>query len=66
VNSAEISLEGEEIKGSLIDIDTSVDVNLFDSFEKAIESAHFTEKALFYKLLKEDFLSTLNPVCEEE
>ena len=55
--------------GSVIDIDsftTNSDgdfVNVLDSF---LEEAHQTEKKLFFKLLKSDFLKTLNPVYDDE
>ena len=50
--------------GSIIDIDTFADSELKDFFAKKetlISDGHTKEKELFYSLLKEDFLKTLNP-----
>ncbi len=50
--------------GSIIDIDTFTEsnlTNLFQNKEHLISDAHTKEKELFYSLLKEDFLKTLNP-----
>lgn len=50
--------------GSIIDIDTFTESNLKDFFtnkETLISDGHKKEKELFYSLLKEDFLKTLNP-----
>jgi len=51
--------------GSIIDIDTSSAENIntfFNNKEKMINDAHFYEKELFFRLLKEEFLKTLNPI----
>jgi uncharacterized protein (TIGR04255 family) len=50
--------------GSIIDIDTFTDAGLNDFFvkkEELIKLGHSKEKELFFSLLKEDFLKTLNP-----
>jgi uncharacterized protein (TIGR04255 family) len=50
--------------GSIIDIDTFSVVNLESFFDKKIDivnNGHKKEKELFYSLLKEDFLNSLNP-----
>ncbi len=50
--------------GSIIDIDTFTDYNLDDFFahkEDFISDGHAKEKELFFSLLKDDFLKTLNP-----
>ncbi len=50
--------------GSIIDIDTFTESNLesfFSNKEDLISEGHSKEKELFYSLLKEDFLKTLNP-----
>ena len=50
--------------GSIIDIDTFKDNDLTDFFrvkETLINDGHSKEKELFFNLLKEDFLSKLNP-----
>jgi|SRR5690606_23903151 len=51
--------------GSIIDIDTFTDLNLNDFFahkESLISDGHNKEKELFYSLLTENFLKTLNPI----
>lgn len=50
--------------GSIIDIDTYTESNLSNFFkdkEDLISGGHTKEKELFYSLLKDDFLKTLNP-----
>lgn len=50
--------------GSIIDIDTYTESNLKDFFaskEVLISGGHSKEKELFFSLLKEEFLKTLNP-----
>lgn len=51
--------------GSIIDIDTHTESNLTDFFKNKksiVAGAHAKEKELFYSLLKDDFLKTLNPI----
>jgi len=50
--------------GSVIDIDTSLTSQLEDFFEKKeilINEGHVIEKELFFSLIKESFLNSLNP-----
>lgn len=52
--------------GSIIDIDTFMDIKLSVEefklkYRELIEEGHSDEKKLFYQLLKKDFLTTLNP-----
>lgn len=50
--------------GSIIDIDTFTESNLNNFFtkkENLISNAHTKEKELFYSLLNQEFLKTLNP-----
>ena len=61
INSAEAIISGRQIKGSIIDIDSVVNPKDFNSFLSAIEYSHTEEKALFYKVLGEQFIKTLNP-----
>lgn len=52
-------------KGSIIDIDTSrnyIDARFLTDFKNEVESAHSTEKELFFSLLKDDFLKFLKPI----
>ncbi len=54
----------ENKSGSIIDIDTSTESNLDNFFkekEVIINKGHAIEKDLFFSLLKDDFLQTLNP-----
>lgn len=53
-----------ERKGSIIDIDTFRDYpdnSFLNNVDKEIEDAHQSEKTLFFSLLKNDFVETLNP-----
>lgn len=65
INFAEAIFENQAVKGSIVDIDTHVQHEKFDNFKDAIECAHIAEKELFFNLLKQEFLKTLNPVYEE-
>ncbi len=65
INFAEAIFENQAIKGSIVDIDTHVQQEKFDNFKDAVECAHTTEKELFFNLLEQEFLNTLNPVYEE-
>ncbi len=57
-----------EISGSLVDIDTSreyTDGRFFISnMEKELNTAHSSEKRLFYSLLSKDLLTSLDPIYE--
>ncbi|MEA3416431.1 MAG: TIGR04255 family protein [Thermodesulfobacteriota bacterium] len=66
INHAEVAIENLVIKGSIIDIDTNVEINKFGNFQDAIECAHHAEKTLFFDLLGNEFLLSLNPVYEEK
>lgn len=61
INAAEVIISNNVIKGSIIDIDSAVNPDDFESFSKAIEYSHEQEKILFYKVLGEKFTKTLNP-----
>lgn len=62
INFAEAMFDNKTIKGSVVDIDTHVDLDKFKTFKEAIECSHVAEKELFFKLLEKNFLSTLNPI----
>lgn len=53
--------KGELVLGSVIDIDAVVNAKDFQSISQAIEYSHQIEKELFFTILKEDFIKTLNP-----
>jgi len=65
INFAEAIFENQATKGSIVDIDTYVQQEKFDNFKDAVECAHTAEKKLFFNLLEQEFLNTLNPVYEE-
>jgi len=65
INFAEAIFENQATKGSIVDIDTYVQQEKFDNFKDAVECAHRAEKELFFNLLEQEFLNTLNPVYEE-
>lgn len=51
--------------GSIIDIDViqkPVALNTFDELENVINNIHEVEKSVFFSLIKDSFLSTLNPI----
>jgi len=51
-------------RASVIDIDTFIqgdDINFFENMNEILEKSHSIEKEIFFGLLKEDFLKTLNP-----
>ena len=64
INFAEAIFNKQPIKGSIVDIDTHVNHDKFESFQESVECAHIAEKELFFKLLKKEFIKTLNPVYE--
>ncbi len=54
-----------QLFGSVIDIDTHIiegKKDIYSNTNMIIEKAHNEEKKLFFKLLKDDFLKTLNPI----
>lgn len=54
--------------GSLIDIDTSrdyIDNYFMNNIEKELNTAHESEKNLFFSLLREPLLKSLNPIYNE-
>lgn len=61
INSAEAVISGRKVNGSIIDIDSSVNLIDFDDFSSAVQYSHMEEKKLFYKVLGEHFTNTLNP-----
>lgn len=61
VNHAQVKIENKMLQGSIIDIDTEVYLDQFFDFADAISRAHDAEKVLFFSLLQDDFLQSLNP-----
>lgn len=64
ISFAEAIVEKRSIKGSIVDIDTQVQHDKFENFQKVVERAHTEEKKIFFRLLEKEFLKTLNPVYE--
>jgi uncharacterized protein (TIGR04255 family) len=67
VNHANVAVEKVSYVGSLIDIDTNLEPfpesakTNFDEFIDIVKRAHEEEKKLFFSLLEDDYLKTLNP-----
>lgn len=63
-------LSGQIQRGSLIDIDTSRDYGFDKKFfinhmREELDLSHMSEKKLFYAMLKERFIQSLNPEYDE-
>lgn len=64
INNVKLNRDNIEYNGSIIDIDTSLNEyneDILNKFSETIEDAHKIEKKLFFNLLDEEFLKTLNP-----
>lgn len=64
-NRTTMNIEGEKKDGSVIDIDTIhvlEEEDFFKNMSTILEKGHLEEKKLFFKLLRPDYLETLNPV----
>ena len=66
-NDAQLGSQSVSRTGSTVDIDTFRIEKLtsFDGIEEVIQDGHRLEKRLFFSLLRDEFLQTLNPVYEE-
>lgn len=53
----------QSMSGSIIDIDISTEncLDIFSNYKNMIPLAHTTEKAIFFSILKEDFLKKYDP-----
>ncbi len=61
-NAAVVNIKGEDLKGSIVDIDTETQSgNSLDAIIEAVKAAHDEEKRIFFSLLEKKFLDTLNP-----
>lgn len=70
-NNSQITIGTESRSGSVIDIDCIYNISedsdeFFETYNDLVGKAHLKEKELFFSLLQESFLKTLNPVYEEE
>ena len=64
VNHATVSVENKKVKGSVIDIDISIEKPIdmfFDKMNEILETSHVEEKKIFFGLLKQSFIDSLNP-----
>lgn len=63
-SDANLDASGKILMGSVIDIDTSFSGSkpvLFPDMEEIIQNAHDKEKELFFNLLRDDYIESLNP-----
>jgi len=65
-NHVQAVINGKEIIGSVIDVDTHVLPDASETFEASLEYLHTEEKKLFYKILSEDYLKNLNPRYDDD
>jgi uncharacterized protein (TIGR04255 family) len=68
-NDAVIEKEGVRRAGSIFDIDTAIEDDLETILlepTEVLEAAHLTQKQIFFRLLKPEFIESLNPEYEEE
>lgn len=63
-SNASYKLHDKIQKGSIIDIDTSLDLedNLFSNSDDIIMKCHKVNKKIFFDFLKKDFIDTLDPI----
>lgn len=64
INNATVNISGKEKIGSIIDTDTYYEPQDgfgFDGLNDLIDGCHEESVSFFFKLLKKDFLKTLNP-----
>ena len=65
VSDTQVEISKKKMIGSVIDIDTSLNNAIktfsFSTIEQIIKDAHTEEKKLFFNLLKDEYLKTLNP-----
>jgi uncharacterized protein (TIGR04255 family) len=67
INNAQLNTPSGPKTGSVIDIDTSL-INCENFFQKApeyMDSAHAIEKKLFFNLLKDDLIESLEPTYND-
>jgi len=65
VNHATITVENKNIEGSVIDIDISYEKQtdmFFKNMNEIIETSHIEEKKIFFGLLKQSYIDSLNPI----
>jgi len=65
-NSAGVTVNGKPTRASVVDIDCVVSIeedgeSFSESYWEIVTNAHDKEKTLFFSLLTDDFVSTLQP-----
>ena len=61
---AELEMDGKKLIGSVIDIQTTLllkDIKFSELYKDILEDIHFKQKNLFFTLLKDEFIASLNP-----
>jgi uncharacterized protein (TIGR04255 family) len=61
---AEIEMGDSKYEGSVVDIQSQLlvnGINFVSKYEEILNDIHIKQKTLFFKLLKDDFIATLNP-----
>lgn len=64
VNYAKVHVENKILEGSVIDIDISTEKQtdmFFENMNEIIETSHTEEKKIFFGLLKQSYINSLNP-----
>lgn len=64
VSGATVDVSGKVLSGSVIDIDTALSEtksDFYSNMKRIISGAHLEEKKLFFSLLKDEYIKTLNP-----
>jgi uncharacterized protein (TIGR04255 family) len=64
ISGAQAKISNEVISGSIVDIDSSVNDASPDNFSDLLDKVHDEEKKLFFKIIGQDHLETLNPKYE--
>lgn len=59
ISGAQVNISNKSIKGSIIDIDTSIQAVETDCFSDKLNLVHDEEKKLFYKIIGREYLATL-------
>lgn len=68
-NNAEQKIENEVKTGSILDIDTQLNLANYDfqsNYKELINNGHQIEKDLFFSLLREEFLKKLKPIYHDQ
>lgn len=64
VSDAQVNVSNKVLSGSIIDIDTALNepiLDFYNNMETILTKAHTEEKKLFFSLLTDEYIETLNP-----